>query len=295
MRTHLSLILASALLTAVPAQAATYVSVFNFSWTGTWSFTGDGSPNADGLWGITASSEFINPYPDASIRFDPANGAYRVEGRVDIVGTSGSSFTRNDVIALTLDVISTDLSSLEVAPPSYRIASYSIAKDDLRLGIMSGSIVEDSLGGRSAELTAFRLMQEAVPGDPNKKFEQIFGCPTIQEGCGGSSYQQPFVAYDSGNPVPPSGAITNYGVVVLTDGRSDPCCGARSNALRFYYETPEQALASFRLTWDRDKSYTLPDDVPDGLPAPVPLPASLPLLLVALGALGIGARARHRG
>jgi hypothetical protein len=285
MSTRLSLVLAAAFLTAAPAQASTYVSVFNFSWTGTWSYTGDGSPNSDGLWGITASSEFINPYPDDSIRFDPANGAYRVEGRVDIVGDLGSSFTGANVIGLTLDVISTD---------DYRIRSYSIARDDLRLGIMSGSIVEDSLGNRSAELSAFRLMQRVDPNDPTQKFEEIFGCPTILEGCGTGFFQTPFPAFESGNPVPPSGLGSQYGVVLLTDGRSDPCCGARSNALRFYYETPEQALASFRLTWDRDKSYTLEGPVPEGLPSPIPLPAGLPLLLGALGLLGL-TRMRRRG
>lgn len=283
MLTRFSLVIATAVLTATQAPAATFVSVFDFSWTGTWYRTGDGSPNSDGLWGITASSEFINPYPDASVRFDPVNGAYRVEGRVDIAGTLGS-FTGADVIALNLDVISTN---------DYRIASYSIAKEDLRVGIMSGSIVEDPVTfGRRAELTALRMMQRVDPTDPTQKFEQIFGCSTIGEGCVTSSYLTPFPAYGSGNPVPPS-SVNSYAVVSLTDGRSDPCCGARSNALRFFYETPEQALASFRLTWNRDASYTLPGDAPEGLPAPVPLPAALPLMLGALGFLGVAARRRR--
>lgn len=286
--TRLSLVLATAFLTAAPAQASTYVSVFNFSWTGTWSFSGDGSPDADGLWGITASSEFINLYeddPTATEKFDPAKGAYRVEGRVDIIGGLGSSFTGADVIGLSLEVISTD---------NYRIASYSIAKDDLRIGIMNGTIVDDGLGNGSAELTAFRLMQRVDPGDPTQKFEQIFGCPTIQEGCGTGSYMTPMPSYGSGNPVPPSGFVSSYGVVVLTDGRRDPCCAARVNTLRFHYETPELALASFRLTWDRDNSYTLEGPPPEGLPSPIPLPAALPLLLGALGFLGLAAGRRGR-
>jgi hypothetical protein len=213
------------------AHAATFVSVFNFSWTGTWSFSGDGSPEADGLWGVTASSEFINPFPDASEKFDPANGAYRVEGRVDIVGGPGSSFTGKDVIALNLDVISVDVRSAEANPPSYKFASYSLSRDDMRLGIMEGNIVSSG-PGITAELTAFRLMQRADPTDPTKKFEQIFGCPTILEGCGSALYSPPLVSYPSGDPVRPSGFGSTYGVVVLTDGRSDACCGARTNALR---------------------------------------------------------------
>lgn len=284
MLTRLSLVIATAVLTATQAPAATFVSVFDFSWTGTWYRTGDGSPNPDGLWGITASSEFINPYPDASVRFDPVNGAYRVEGRVDIAGTLGS-FTGADVIALTLDVISTN---------DYRIASYSIAKEDLRLGNMSGSIVEDPVTfSRRAELTALRLSKKLDPTDSTQKFEPFFGCRTIVQGeCGPESYSVPVPPFDSGNPVPPS-SFNSYGVVSLGDGRSDPCCGARSNALRFFYETPEQALASFRLTWNRDASYTLPGDAPEGLPAPIPLPAALPLLLGALGFLGVAARRRR--
>lgn len=265
-------LLAAALLFVTPARAATFVSVFNFSWSGT--------PGSGGPWGITASSEFINPYPDDSVLFDPINGTYRVEGRVDIVGGPGESFDRQDVIALNLDVITN----------GYRIASYSIAKEDLRVGIMSGSIVEQEVGGYIAQLTAFRLMQTVDPNNPDLKFEQIFGCPTIQEGCGSAAYVPPFSEYGSGNPVPPSGPNDYYGVVVLTDGRSDPCCGARANALRFYYETPDAALASFRMTWDRDKSYYLDDPVPEGLPNPVPVPGTLPLLLAAVGALGFASR-----
>lgn len=70
------------------------------------------------------------------------------------------------------------------------------------------------------------------------------------------------------------------------DGRSDPCCGARSNALRFFYPTVADALASYRLTLDRDASYFI-DDIPDGLPAPVPLPAGFPLLLGGLGLISL--------
>ena len=279
------------LTSASTASAATFVSVFDFSWTGTWSFSGDGSPEADGLWGVTASSEFINPFPDASEKFDPANGAYRVEGRVDIVGGPGSSFTGKDVIALNLEVISVDVRSADPNPPSYRIASYSFSRDDMRLGIMNGNIVSGT--EITAELTAFRLMQRIDPSDPTQKFEQIFGCPTVLEGCGSGLYLTPVPAYVSGNPVRPSGPSSAYGVVVLTDGRSDPCWGARSNTLRFYYETPEQALASFRLTLNRDESYFLDGPLPEGLPSPIPLPASLPLLLGGIGLLGwVGARRR---
>lgn len=264
-------LLAAALLFAAPVRAATFVSVFNFSWSGT--------PGTGGPWGITASSEFINPYPDYSVLFDPIDGNYRVEGRVDIVGSPGESFDRQDVIALNLDVITN----------GYRIASYSIAKDDLRVGIMSGSIVAQG-AEYIAELTAFRLMQTVDPNNPDLKFEQIFGCPTIQEGCGSSVYIPPVPAYVSGNPVPPPSLDDYYGVVVLTDGRSDPCCGARSNALRFYYETPEAALASFRMTFDRESSYSLDGPLPEGLPNPVPVPGTLPLLLGAVGAFGFASR-----
>jgi hypothetical protein len=100
----------------------------------------------------------------------------------------------------------------------------------------------------------------------------------------------PFPAYTSGNPLPPSGLSASYGVVVLTDGRSDPCCGARSNALRFYYETTEQAVASFRLTYDG--RYVLEGPTPEGLPS-IPLPGGLPLLLGAMGVLGLAARRAH--
>jgi hypothetical protein len=261
---------------AAPAQASTFVSVFNFSWSG--------SVGAAGIWGITASSEFIDPFPDDDPRFDQVNVAYSVSGRVDIVGTLGSTFTREDVISLNLDVMTN----------GYRIASYSIAKDDLRIGVMSGTIVETPLGDRTAELSAFRLMQRQDPTDPLQKFEQIFGCPTIQDTCGAASFVTPVPAYDSGNPIPPNGLSASYGVVVLTDGRSDPCCGARSNALRFYYETVGDALASYRLNWNRDLSYPLPDPIPEGLPAPVPLPAALPMLIGAIGALGIVSRRAGR-
>lgn len=293
MPSRFSAILAAVLLTAAPVQASTFVNVFNFSWTGTWSFSGSGSPDAAGLWGITASSEFINPYPDLSERFDPANGAFRVEGRVDIIGDVGSGFSRNEVIGLSLNVISADVRSSDVPAPDYRIQSYSLLKENLRIGIMNGSIVEDSFGIRGVDLTAFRLMQKIDPSDPTQKFEQIFGCPTINDGCGGATYVPPLPAYDSGNPVPPSAPFSTYGVVVLTDGRSDPCCGARSNALRFFYETPEQALASFQFSWDRENSYTLTGPAPEGLPQ-VPLPAGLPLLLGALAGLGLATR-RVRG
>jgi hypothetical protein len=266
---RISAIAAVALLAAAPAHASTFVSVFNFGWSGA---SGPGGP-----WGITASSEFINPFPDASVKFDPINGEYRVEGRVDIAKSPGDSFTRADVIALNFDVITN----------GYRIASYSFAKDDLRIGIMSGSIIDMGEAGFIAELTAFRLMQ------PNAgPFEQVFGCPTINDGCGTALWLTPLPAYESGNPVPPNGS-SPYGVVVLTDGRSDPCCAARGNTLRFYYLTPEEALASFRLTFDREKSYFL-DDVPEGLPAPIPLPAALPMLMGAVGALGLASRRSRR-
>ena len=267
-------VVALALLGAAPVQAATFVSVFDFNWSG--------SLFAGGPWGITASSEFINPYPNDMPRFDHVGVNVTVEGRVDIVGTVGSTFSRGDVIAL----------NLEVKSNGYRIASYSIAKDDLRVGVMSGSIVEDSLGSRTAELSAFRLMQRSDPSDPAKKFEQIFGCPTITADCGAAVWQTPVPAYLSGNPTPPDGLSAQYGVVVLTDGRADPCCGARSNTLRFYYETVDEALASYRLTWNREKSYTLDDEVPGGLPTPVPLPAGLPMLIGALGMLGVVVRRR---
>jgi hypothetical protein len=258
---------------AMPVQAATFVSVFKFSWSG--------SVGAAGAWGITASSEFIDPYPDDDPRFDQANVAYSITGRVDIVGTPGSSFTRENVIALNLDVETN----------GYRLASYSIAKDDLRIGIMSGSIVTDPVTTAiTAELSAFRLMQKVDPADPLQKFEQIFGCPTIQADCGAGVFVTPVPPYASGNPVPPLGPSASYGLVVLTDGRSDPCCGARSNALRFYYETVDAALASYRLNFDRDNSYYIDDGIPGGLPTPVPLPAGLPLLLGALGALAIAKR-----
>jgi hypothetical protein len=262
------------LLSGAGAQASTFVSVFKFSWSG-----GVGVANN---WGITASSEFIDPFPDNDPLFDQVNVAYTVEGRVDIVGGLGDSFTRDDVIALTLDVNTN----------GYRLASYSIAKQDLRVGTFSGSIVEDAVGAITAELSAFRLMQKVDPADPLQKFEQIFGCPTIQADCGAGAYLAPLPAYPNGNPVEPVSGPP-YGVVVLTDGRSDPCCGARSNALRFFYPSVSDALASYRLTFDRDKSYLLDDPIPGGLPAPVPLPGAMPLLLAALGAIGIAARRRR--
>lgn len=257
-----ALCLASAAIHAAPISA----TVWNLQWTG--------ALGVDGLWGISASSNHNDIDGTTSPSFDHVGVNVSISGELVIRNTASGSFTGADVIGLSLSVFSAGA----------RIESFEFSKDQLKSGVISGTILGIGDGG-TASLTDFQIRQN------NSPFNQYFGCPFLDPTCGGNAGN--FIVWAeypvSGPIVPPNGYGVTYGRLDLFDGLSDPCCNARTNQLRFHYLTPDDALAAIKLTYDGRRDFQ--EDVP-GLPSPVSLPGSLSLLLLGLAALSAS---RHRG
>ncbi len=241
-------------------QAATF-SNFNLDWSASFS--------TSNLIGVYVSSPDVTNLGDQA--FDIQNFSMNVSGTLTVLGGVGDSFTSADVGGLNLNVTSS----------SAKFAPFTIDLSNVQLGLIEGTIVQDTLNPLlvRGQLTRWFLTAE----DPSSPFRLQFGCFSTNCNSTSSVFNNPPI----GRHLLNGAAQGTIGApLVITDGTSDACCGARANAAIFYYDNQQSLLDSISLQGREFDS----DQTPVGLPSPVPLPAGLPLLLVALMPLAFVAR-----
>lgn len=261
---------------ATAGHAATSATAWNLQWTG--------ALGVNGLWAITASSNHNNIDAATTPGFDHTQVNVSVTGSIVIRNADSTTFTSADVIGVDVTVTGN----------GPRVQSFSMTEEQLRSGVIEGTINGPIGDGATISLTDFRLVKQGP------SFFPLFGCPAsfAASECGGA-FGIVWAEYPDSGPIePPLGFGVTYGRLLIQDGFSDPCCAARANELRFFYLSPEDALKSIKLTYDGRREFDgddLPGLPPELPPAPIPLPASLPLLAAGLGALGLFRRRRRTG